>query len=227
MAIYVEQVDGREVGLNSVRRLIADHFVGEATVLRAGGYSKAADIILNSLPTNKRTRSGDLAELLASEYVEAKTSFHVPVKKLRWKSDREMPMHGNDVVAFDASNPKEVRVLKAECKSRASFAAQPVMEAIETLDAFNGRPNPSTLAFITKRLYEANRDEEARVFQELQSKSAMRARNIEHLIFALSGTDPRTHLAAAPPPKRRGIRRSAAAIVIDDHQNFITAAFQL
>jgi hypothetical protein len=35
--------------------------------------------------------------------------------------------------------------------------------------AYDGRPIPSTLAFITKRLYEEKRDAEAKVFQDLQS----------------------------------------------------------
>ena len=42
----------------ALKKLVLDHFVGEATIAKAGGFTKSASIIANSLPTNKRTRSG-------------------------------------------------------------------------------------------------------------------------------------------------------------------------
>lgn len=87
MSDLLLRAGGRSVGLSELKSLLIEHFVGEVTVLKAGGYTKAAEIILNSLPSNKETRSGDLGELLATEYVNAETSFVVPIKKLRWKSD--------------------------------------------------------------------------------------------------------------------------------------------
>lgn len=222
--LYEERAGKRSAGLKELKRLIGDHFVGEATILRMGGFKEAAKTILNSLPTNKRTQSGDLAELIATEFVDEATDFRVPLKKLRWKSDRQMPMHGNDVIAVD-TKAKPVRVLKGESKSRAAFAANVASEAVETLDAHNGRPNPSTLAFITKRLYEENRDAEADVFKQMQGDASLGPRQIVHLIFALSGRDPCSHLATAPKSKTSGIKRIAVAVVVNDHAAFIAAAF--
>jgi hypothetical protein len=133
-------------------------------------------------------------------------------------------MHGNDVVAVDAS-AQPVRVLKCECKSRASFGATVVTEAVESLDKDAGRPNPSTLAFIAKRLYEDNRDADAKVYQDLLTKRALTPKMISHLIFVLSGNDPSQHLHAAPKPKRSGIKRESAAILIPDHGAFIKKVF--
>lgn len=222
--LYRERVGARNVGLTQLKELLREHFVGEATVARAGGYEKAAKIILNSLPTLKRTQSGDLGEIIATEYVNSETSFRVPINKLRWKSDRQMPMHGNDVIGVDAS-VKPTRVLKGECKSRATFSAAVVGEAAETLDAHDGRPNPSTLAFITKRLYEENRDGEAKVFQDLQCEGALAPKNITHSVFALTGNDPCKALGQAPKPKQAGIRRDGVAVVISDHSDFVDAVF--
>jgi hypothetical protein len=75
LTVLAERPGARTVGLTSVRKLVADHFVGETTILQAGGYAKAAAAIANSLPTDKRTRSGDLGELLATEYIDAQTDF--------------------------------------------------------------------------------------------------------------------------------------------------------
>jgi hypothetical protein len=222
--VWAERPGARATGLAVVRKLLPEHFVGETTILRSGGYKKAAAIIENSLPTEKRTRSGDLGELLATEYIDAQTSFRVPIRKLRWKSDRQMPMHGNDVVAVDPTQ-RPVRVLKGECKSRAAFGTAVVKEAADGLDKHGGRPNPSTLAFIAKRLYEDKRDADADVYRDLQCKAAITPRQVTHLIFGLSGNDPSTHLKAAPKPKRAGIKREAAAIVITDHGTFIEKVF--
>jgi hypothetical protein len=224
VAVFTEHPAGRASGLAAVRKLLGDHFVGETTILQAGGYTKAAAVIANSLPADKRTRSGDLGELLATEYIDAQTEFIVPIRKLRWKSDRQMPMHGNDVVAVDPAKTP-VRVLKAECKSRAAFGAAVVKEAAEGLDKDGGRPNPSTLAFITKRLYEEGRDAEADLYRDLQCNGAITPKQVTHLIFGLCGNDPEVHFKSAPKPKRAGIKRKTAAIVITDHAAFVKKVF--
>jgi|ERR1019366_857051 hypothetical protein len=223
--LYGERHGARSIGLSAVKALLGAHFVGETTIVQAGGYTKASVIIANSLPSNKQTRSGDLGELLATEYLNSETSFVVPIKKLRWKSDRQMPMHGNDVIGVD-TKAKPRRVLKGECKSRAAFSKGVVEEAVESLDLHDGRPNPSTLAFIAKRLYEEKRDEEANVFRDLQCGGTIAAKSVTHMIFALSGNDPAKHLANGPKSKHSGIKRENAAIVISDHGAFITAVYK-
>jgi len=59
------------------------------------------------------------------------------------------------------------------CRTPRKFSDDVAQEAVDGLDKHDGRPNPSTLAFITKRLYEEDRDDEAKVFQDLQSASAI------------------------------------------------------
>src|SRR5437660_10066479 len=134
----------RALGLRALKPLVADHFVGEELILKAGGYKKAAATVANSLPSSKKTQSGDLGELLATEYVNSETAFVVPINKLRWKSDRQMAMHGNDVIGVDQS-VKPIRVLKGECKSRRKFGCAsnswvevaPVLFWADNLNVFN------------------------------------------------------------------------------------------
>jgi len=222
--LYTERTGARSLGLAALKQLVADYFVGESTIAKAGGYAKSAAIIENSLPKNKRIRSGDLAELLATEYLNSETPYAVPIKKLRWKSDCETAMHGNDVIGVDIRS-RPVRVLKGECKSRAAFGKATVNEAAASLELHDGRPNPSTLAFITKRLYEENRDAEAKVFQDLQSQGAISSNSVSHLIFALAGNDPSKYLAGGPKSKHAGINRESTAIVVEDHGAFVAAVF--
>lgn len=65
VTLYAERNGARTTGLGALKGLLFEHFVGEATIVQAGGYAKAAAIIADSLPSNKKTRSGDLGELLA------------------------------------------------------------------------------------------------------------------------------------------------------------------
>src|SRR5262245_41048900 len=74
-----------------------DHLVGLAILKRIGGYPEAEAFIRNKVPTYKKVMSGDLGEILASEYIDQCTEFDVPVKRLRWKDDRNTTMRGNDV----------------------------------------------------------------------------------------------------------------------------------
>lgn len=222
--LFQERSGARTAGLDAFKELLADHFIGEEVVLKMGGYAKAATTLKNSLPTTKRGQSGDLGELIATEYIDAKTTFHVPIRKLRWKSDQKMPMHGNDVVGVEVRGTS-IHVLKCESKSREWFAPTHIAGAAKGLDGHDGLPNPSTLAFITKRLYEQDRDPEAKVFEALQIDGSVPPQNIEHLIFTFTGRDPSKHLAAAPQPKNSAIKRSGAAVVITDHPAFITTVY--
>lgn len=226
-ALHSERHGARPAALAKIRPLVVEHFVGAAIVVQAGGFERAAEIIRHSLPTNKRTQAGDLAELLASEFIEATTPFRVPVKKLRWKSDRQMPMHGNDVIAVDVSSPSGPLILKGECKSRRAFNTAAASDATTTLDRHEGRPNPSTIGFIIKRLYEAGRDTEAMVFQALQVDTTLPVVRLRHWIFALSGNDPTPFLDAAASPALTGLARSKSAIVVSSYAEFIAAVYDL
>lgn len=221
---FVEKKGSQKVGLGLLKPLVADHFVGESTIMQLGGYAKSAAVLKNSLPSNKRTQSGDIGELLATEYVNSQTEYTVPIKKLRWKSDRQMPMHGNDVLGINyATNPR--RVLKCECKSRTQFGDNAVTEASDGLDKHNGRPNPSTVAFITKRLFEEKRDDEAKIWSELQTQDSVPAKNVTQMVFALGGNDPTPALAKCPKAKARGILRQHAAIRLTAYPDFMKAVY--
>lgn len=223
---FVEKESRQKVGLRLLKPLVADHFVGESTIMQLGGYAKSAAVLKNSLPTNKRTQSGDIGELLATEYINAQTEYTVPIKKLRWKSDRQMPMHGNDVLGINyTANPR--RILKGECKSRAQFGDSAVTEASDGLDKDNGRPNPSTVAFITKRLFEDKRDDEAKIWNELQTKETIPAKNVTQMVFALGGNDPTPALAKCPKAKARGIQRQHAAIRLSAYPDFMKAVYEV
>src|SRR4051794_32918852 len=102
VTILVQKPGTEQMAVKTIRARLAAHYISGAAVISKRGFAKVAAVLLkNSLPTNKKTRSGDLGELLAAEYLNARTSYSVPIFKLNWKSDRETALHGNDVIAID------------------------------------------------------------------------------------------------------------------------------
>jgi len=207
----------------AIQETVKDHLAGLDVVKRIGGYKKTLSYIRNKLPTAKRVRSGDFGEILASEYIDQCTEYHVPIKRLRWKDDRDTTMRGNDVIAI-RKRMKRWCVLKAEAKSKANLGETVVGKAVEGLEKHAGRPNPSSLAFISSRLHELNNHSEAAVFVDFQSRTP-EPDEIEHLVFTLSGNNPTNHLKKHLGKKTAPIRRHLVGCVIADHQQFIKTIF--
>lgn len=227
--ITFEEKDGaRENVMPAIIRAVADHFRSveriEASIERLG-FSETLNTFRNVIPDDRKTRSGDLGEVLCTEYVVQKTSYRVPVKKLRWKDDRDRTMRGNDVLAFRTHN-RVNQVLKAESKSKASLSNSKVKEAEDGLLQHEGRPNPSSLAYLQNRLEEAGRIEEADFIAALQQDD-FSVQNIHHLIFTFSGNAPLSYLESRKdPPADRPYKRHLVGFHVRDHQEFIAKVYQ-
>ena len=90
-------------GRDAVAAIVPGHYAAEeqvARILRRLGRPKSAAFIEGKLPTTKAIRSGDLGEILATEYIASHTPYAVPVKRLRWKDHRNMAMRGDDVIGI-------------------------------------------------------------------------------------------------------------------------------
>ncbi|MHB1423670.1 MAG: Hachiman antiphage defense system protein HamA [Gemmataceae bacterium] len=208
----------------AIQETVKDHLAGLDILNKIGGYAKTLAYIRNKMPSAKRVRSGDFAEILATEYIDQCTEYRVPIKRLRWKDDRNTTMRGDDVIGIQREGQRW-KVLKAESKSRAALSETVVGEAVDGLQKNGGRPNPSSLAFISSRLREMDRDAEATVFERLQSRPP-RTGDIEHLVFSLSGNDPMRHLKQYRADGSSAIRRHLVGCIIPDHQDFITTVFE-
>jgi len=222
--VMLREHDGqRAIVQPAIQETVKDHLAGLDVVNKIGGFAKTLAYIRNKMPSAKRVRSGDFGEILATEYIDQCTEYRVPIKRLRWKDDRNTTMRGDDVIGIRRDGQRW-KVLKAESKSRAALSGAVIGEAVDGLQKNGGRPNPSSLAFISSRLREMDRDVEAKVFEGLQSRPP-RTGDIEHLVFSLSGNDPMRHLKRHRADGSTAIRRHLVGCVIVDHQDFITNLF--
>jgi hypothetical protein len=223
LVVLRERDGARSLIAAELQETVKDHLAGLSIIHRISGYKKSLEYIRNKMPRPVRVRSGDCGEILATEYIEQCTEYRVPIKRLRWKDDRDTTMRGDDVIALRKAKTRW-HVLKAESKSRAALTPSVVKEAVDGLGRNAGRPNPSSLAFISARLRELDRDEDADVFDGLQAK-APRLGEIEHLIFTLSGNNPTKQLKEYLPNGSTQCRRQLVGCVIRDHQDVINGLF--
>lgn len=221
--LLTERNGRRDAVVGTLANIVIDHLIG-ADVLARLGYAEAASVVRSNLPRSKRARSADLGEILATEYVISQTSFLVPFKRLRYRDDREVAMRGDDIIGLQSVG-RGTHVLKGEVKSRANLGGSVVAEACTALESCDNRPKPATLAFISRILRIERRDSEAEVVEALQTR-APQLNQLTHLIFTVSGNDPKSALRAYAGPKPPLKERLFVGLRVEDHQAFIASIFE-
>jgi hypothetical protein len=177
------------IGLGATAIVVPTHYASEeriADLLDRLGKPASATFIRDMLPVGKKIRSGDLGEILATEYVSESTIYSVPIRRLRWKDHREMSMRGDDVIAVRM--PEDVGLIefmKGETKSRAALPGAVLTEAREALDRDAGLPSPHALTFVATRFREMGEIELADAIDEAQFKDGILPAQVCHFLETL------------------------------------------
>lgn len=210
---------------DEVAALIPTHYAAEehiARILERLGKAEAAQFIREKLPQSKAIRSGDIGEILATEYIAAHTSYTVPIKRLRWKDHRNMAMRGEDVISI-AREPDGDRLffLKSEAKSRVVLSAAVVEQARAALDKDEGLPSPHALGFVSQRLMEAGNTDLADAIDTAQLKEGITEDDVEHLMFTASGNDPEALLENSLAEYEGPVPQYGVGLRISRHARFV------
>ena len=192
------------------------------------GYSTAATILKERLPRTKTARSGELAEILATEFTEAKLDFNVPVRRLRYKDGREMALRGDDLIGVGYDDDDGLWLLKGESKSRRALGKSTVAEAREALNRENGRCTPSSLLFVADRLLESDGEgaELGRAIRKEVGTKTLPPKRIDHIIFTLSGNDSIAVLKEDLEAAATDRNQTSVNIRVEDHQEFIAGVYE-
>lgn len=203
---------------------IREHYLTEK-ILQKWGYTKIAAYVAQKTPVTKVGRSGDLGEILATEYINSGSipPYEVPINRLRWKDSRELPMRGEDVVGF-AFDQTPILFLKAEAKSRKVLTAKVVAAARAALEKNSGLPLPHTLSFIVERLYEMDQDDRAQQIEEFVGRKLPATLQVAHLIFTFSGNDP-SGLLKQDAKNAGAFVYYAVGLRIEQHQELIKSVY--
>ncbi|NVE90685.1 Hachiman antiphage defense system protein HamA [Vreelandella titanicae] len=208
---------------------LPDHYAAPeqvAYVFERLGKEAAAKYLRQKLPTKPSLRSGDLGEIFAMEYIEERTNFSAPVRRLRWRDHREMAMRGDDAIGLlPGVEERPINFLKVEAKSEAALTTRTVTNARGALDNDGGLPSQHALAFIADRLREMGEEALSGDILKAQLVDGIAAAQVQHLLFTFSGNDPSNFLRADLNGCGYAIPQSCVGLRIANHQDFIRKVF--
>lgn len=219
-----------EFGIRATAEVVPGHYLAENRVARVFarlGKHAAAQLVQEELPTSKQIRSGDLGEILATEWIDTRSQYKAPIKRLQWKDQRNMAMRGEDVIGLSL-DPKTNRLsfLKTEAKSRSKLSAQVLSEARKGLDKDDGLPSNHALAFISTRLHDAGKDELADAIDEAMLVLGIPPQSVCHLLFVFSGNSPTALLERSMTGYSGTIAQWGVGLHVENHADFIKAVYE-
>ena len=227
-----ERDGSRNEILKDLSNRVRDHYISRkeiARLLEALDFHKAAEITRILLPIKARGRSGDLGEILAAEFVEENLNFEVPVKRLRDKDHRDMPMRGDDIIAVGYDNKKRLRILKGEAKSARRLSGATVAEARERLEEDYGRPSAHSLIFIARKLIESEdpgRKELGEHILKEAANSTIPKKRLAHLLFTLCGKEMQEVVLGDFYVADGEREQHSVNLRIEDHGEFVDVVYE-
>ena len=210
--------------------LLPDHYVDPASIvstLERLGKPAAAEKLRQKIPEAKRTRSGDIGEALATDYIEEETEYSVPIKKLRWRDVRDMPMRGDDIIGVLVSPRNEtLKFLKAEAKGNQRLSREVLNTARKELDTNGGKPTPHALAFVAERLREMGSIDLSDRIEKAQLVTGIAEGQVQHLLFTVSETYPSKLQEEALGNYTGPIHQQSIGFRVSGHQNLISSVYE-
>jgi hypothetical protein len=227
LVTLIERDGVRDQVMPELRGIFKIHYVSaEITAQRLTemGAPKTALLLKEELPKSKKARSGELGEVFATELVERRLGFEVPIRRLRWKDGREMALRGDDIIGVSKVGTAPIKILKGESKSRVALAPSVVNQAADALDRDRGRPTRHSTLFVAKRLREQGRHVLANELEEAVLQS-FRGVPVEHLLFTVSGNNPEMHLNDHLSACTKKRVRHAVGVHLKNHGAFVKSVY--
>lgn len=225
----VMNVIDREEGISNVSKVIPGHYVDIEGALKDLGREELADFVRNAFPAKKINLSGDVGEILATEWInECCDNYIVPITNLRHKDESKMAMRGVDIVGVRRiKNSSILDLLKGEAKSRNRIVPSVISDAQKALSKDKGRISGDTLAYIVRKMIIERKDSNMmNAIRAMSSRQNIFKANIKHLIFVFSGNNPETILKESLDCYEGDIDQMYVGIYVDNHQGFIHEAYE-
>jgi len=216
--------------VSALTETLPDYYIAPESIvdtLELLGKSAAAEKLRIKIPEVKKIRSGDIGEILSTNYVEEHTDYTVPIRKLRWRDHRNMAMRGDDTIGILVNPQKQtIRFLKVEAKSNKALSRKVLQEARNELDLDMGLPAPHALEFVADRLREMGNHELSNLIEKAQLVDGIVENQVEHLLFTFTASNPATLQKEAFEAYDGEIKQSSVGFRTTDHQELIDSVFQ-
>lgn len=210
--------------------LLPDYYVDPQSIagtLARLGKPAAAQKLLTKIPEVKNIRSGDIGEVLASDYIEESLGYNVPIRKLRWRDHRNMAMRGDDVIGIIVDQQQQtIKFLKAEAKANKILGRGILEDARKELDLDDGFPAPHALEFVAERLRETGNQALSDLIEKVQLVDGIRANQVEHLLFTFTASNPATLQKESFDAYDGNIKQTSVGFRVAEHQELIAGVYQ-
>lgn len=230
--VLSEKSGGRKIIHKELIQTIRSHYSNLELIaedIERLGCGQASKILEAILPQRNTAQSGDIGEILASELVEEKTDFSIPIKRLRYKDGRDMALRGDDFIGTSKDINGNIRLLKGESKSNIKLGKTTIKKARQALNQNGGRCTPSSLLFVANELLKSDRTEDkalGRAIRDEVGLSSLKPSRIDHMLFTFSGN-------GAPPALKDDLLAASANrnqysvnLHVPDHSDFIKETYE-
>lgn len=185
-----ERADARARALKPLREAVVDHHIQPESVANALTrlrYPRVLGFLRARLPSEHRTRMGNFGEVVASEHLVQRYSYHLPIFRLRFADNPAVPMRGEDVLGFVLNKKNEISALCiAEAKTLKEFDARAVEDAHDRLESAH-HPYPASLPMISTILHTRGDTALADQVDRLMETLGERPVTSDHWILILHG----------------------------------------
>ncbi|RHJ95073.1 Hachiman antiphage defense system protein HamA [Parabacteroides bouchesdurhonensis] len=138
---------------------------------------------LSLLPSSEVTKKGNVAEIILVEYLKECSGYSQIIHKLRYNTNVEQAMKGDDVLLLNPNNVFE-KVIYGESKFRSTPNKQAIEDAVSNLEG--NKKLPVSIGFVADRLYEMGNSVLADELMDLQNLLKENRINVHNVGFLLS-----------------------------------------
>lgn len=191
-------------------------------IMRKALSRQGFSLPISRFPTDPTTRKGNWAEVLLCEYVVSSSTANLPVYRLRYNTNIEQSMKGDDMLAFDLE-ADPVRIIVGEAKFRGTSKKEAVIDIVKSLEQSRSGGLPVSLQFVADRLNHEGNESLGRRIEECTRLIVLGKLQIDHVGLLASN-----HLASKHVEKyaKSSLRRLAViSMTLSDAVGLVNLSF--
>lgn len=189
--------------LNFMVPALKNHHISAAGLVRRKELIESLRIVDAPIPTspypiNAKTQRGNFAEIFLAEYLHSTTEAQIPVYRLRYNTNPDQSMKGDDVLLFDLDSDP-ARIIVGESKFRGIPSKQVVLDMVEGLIRSNKAGLPVSLMFVAERLFEEGREDMGKKVQNCAILFATDKLKIDYVGLLMSNPNASNYISDHTP----------------------------
>lgn len=221
----VEDIEYREQAIDEISNFLINHHLSnrnrsllerKRSILKKYDFKEYAEK-LNIIPNADKTKKGNLGEVILSEYLQKTTGIDILIYKLRYNSNLDQAMKGDDVLLVN-----EEKILIGESKYRSNSDKGVLSEISKNFG--NSLTLPISLSFIADRLYEEGKLELSDMITEIEYNLPKRNIKIKYVGFIISTSS--AHRVVEKHMSSSNKDFIMVTLNIDNPKNFLEEAFK-